>query len=108
MESFYKSTPLLHQLFEEAEKLFSNEVAVVFEGQEITYRELNAKANQLSYIILKEAKDEEIIGLSTTRSLEMLIGLLAILKAGKSYLPLDPSFPENRLGQVVASSKVKV
>src|SRR5690554_1656334 len=108
MELFYKPLPLLHQLFENAEKLFSDEKAVVFEGQAITYNELNKKASLLSYAILKAAEQEEIIGLSTTRSLEMLIGLLAILKAGKSYLPLDSSFPESRLGQIVTSSKVKV
>ncbi|HLW33102.1 MAG TPA: AMP-binding protein, partial [Aequorivita sp.] len=100
--------PLLHQLFQDAEKRFGNRTAVVFEDQHITYSELNRRAEQLSQAILQKAKDEEIICLSTARSLEMVIGLLAILKAGKSYLPLDASFPVSRLEQILISSKVRI
>jgi len=100
--------PLLHQLFQDAEKRFGNRTAVVFEDQQITYSELNRRAEQLSQAILQKAKDEEIICLSTARSLEMVIGLLAILKAGKSYLPLDSSFPVSRLEQILTSSKVRI
>jgi len=107
MELFYEPTTLLQHLFEDAEKLYPNSVAVVFEDQQITYSELNRRAEHLSYSILKEVENEEIIGLSTTRSLEMIVGLLAILKAGKSYLPLDSTFPESRLQQILSSSEVK-
>src|SRR5690606_1750059 len=64
-------------------------------------------ADNLANAILHQAKEEEIIGISTSRSLEMIIGLLGILKAGKAYLPLDPNFPESRLELIIGNSKVK-
>lgn len=105
-----KSTtlPLLHQLFENNSKGFENETAVVYNDQGITYSELNRRADILAYALLHHAKEEEIIGISTTRSLEMIISLLAILKSGKAYLPLDPHFPESRLEQIISNSKVKI
>ncbi|HLU88647.1 MAG TPA: amino acid adenylation domain-containing protein [Cyclobacteriaceae bacterium] len=107
MKSDVIFTPFLHQLFETSLKGFEDAIAVVDHGQGITYKELNKKADNLSYAILTTAKDEEIIGISTSRSVEMIISILAILKAGKAYLPLDPHFPESRLMQVISNSKVK-
>jgi amino acid adenylation domain-containing protein len=108
METKFSPFLLLHQLFEAATIEFQNETALVYQNESITYGELNHRADQLSYAILHLAKDEKIIGLSTTRSLEMIIGLLAILKSGKAYLPLDPNFPESRLDQIISNSKISI
>ncbi|MGI2909808.1 AMP-binding protein, partial [Tolypothrix sp. VBCCA 56010] len=69
-------------------------VAVVYEDQQLTYRELNAKANQLAHHLVSLGVGPEIlVGICTERSSEMVVGLLAILKAGGAYVPLDPIYP---------------
>lgn len=97
---------LLHGLFEDIVPRYKEEKAVVFHQQHLTYGELNRRADQLAHTLLLQTKTQEIIGLSTTRSLEMIVGLLAILKAGKAYLPLDPNFPLSRLEQVISGSGI--
>ena len=74
--------------------------------QKLTYGELDEKANLLSQIILKNSPKSSIVGISTTRSIETIVGVLAILKSGKAYLPLDPSYPEDRLQQIVSDSGI--
>lgn len=101
-------SPLLHHLFEDTVPHYEEESAVVFHQQHLTYGELNRRADQLAQSLLRQTKTQDIIGLSTTRSLEMIVGLLAILKAGKAYLPLDPNFPVSRLEQVISGSGVKL
>src|SRR5690606_17834574 len=98
---------LLHRLFEDSVPRYSDEKAVVFHQQHLSYRELNQQADQLAQTLLRQTKQQEIIGLSTTRSLDMIVGLLAILKAGKAYLPLDPNHPVNRLELVISGSGIK-
>ena len=72
-------------------------VAVVFENQQLTYAELNHRANQLAhYLRGLEAGPDKPVGLLVERSLEMAVGLLGILKAGAAYVPLDPAFPVER------------
>lgn len=104
--SIHRST-LLHRLFEETVPSYQDEKAVVFHQQHLTYGELNQRADQLAQTLLRQTKTQEIIGLSTTRSLEMIVGLLAILKAGKAYLPLDPNHPVNRLELVISGSGIR-
>src|SRR5690606_30947555 len=101
------TSPLLHELFENTVAHFEDATAVVFQEQQITYGELNRLSDNLSLALLDRAKNQEIIGISTTRSLEMIIALLAILKAGKAYLPLDSNFPQSRLEQILSSSHIK-
>nr|WP_294870102.1 polyketide synthase [uncultured Pedobacter sp.] len=96
----------VHQLFNIAAQDFPEITAIVFGEKSITYRELNNSAENLATVILNQAFDQQIIGISATRSIEMIVGLLAILKAGKTYLPLDSSYPENRLLQIIEDSGV--
>jgi len=71
---------------------------VVFEEQKLTYRELNAKANQLAHHLQSLGVGPEgLVGICVERSLEMVVGLLGILKAGGAYMPLDPDYPKQRL-----------
>lgn len=97
---------MVHHLFKTVAQDFPETIAVVFSEKSITYSELNKRAESLAGVIFHETPGEEIIGISATRSIEMIISLLAILKAGKTYLPLDPSYPENRLLQIKEDSGV--
>jgi amino acid adenylation domain-containing protein len=91
----------IQQLFENAVQLFKDKPAISFKDESISYSNLNIRADNLSRAILHYAPDEEIIGISTTRELNMVVAVIAILKAGKAYLPLDPTYPEDRLKQII-------
>ena len=95
----YPKDKCVHQLFEEQVKRTPETVAVVFEDQQLTYRELNSQANQLAHYLKKlGVGPETLVGICVERSLEMIVGLLGILKAGGAYVPLDPGYPKERLG----------
>lgn len=99
----------IHQLIaEQAEKTPEN-IAVVFEDQSINYRELNNKANSLAgYLQSLGVQPEERVGILIERSIEMIIGIVAILKAGAAYVPLDPAYPKERIAFMIEDSKIKV
>lgn len=81
-----------------------NGIALVFENNSITYPELLERVDNLAAAILHYAPNQEFIGISATKCIEMVIGVLAILKAGKAYLPLDPTYPQARIHQLTADS----
>ncbi len=92
----------LHELFEEQVQRTPNNVAVVFEGQELTYAQLNVRANQLAHHLQALGVEPDApVAVCIERSPEMLIGLLAVLKAGGAYVPLDPAHPKQRLAFVL-------
>ena len=99
----------IHDLFAEQVERTPDAIAVAFQDRELTYRELNEQANQLAhYLGLQGVGPDVIVGLQIERSLEMMIGLLAIHKAGGAYLPLDPDFPPDRLAFMVEDSQATV
>ncbi|MBW4636661.1 MAG: amino acid adenylation domain-containing protein [Gloeocapsa sp. UFS-A4-WI-NPMV-4B04] len=99
----------IHELFEAQVERTPDAVAVVFEDQQLTYHELNARANQLAhYLQSVGVKPEVLVGLCVERSLEMVVGLLGILKAGGAYLPLDPTYPSQRLAFMVEDAQISV
>jgi len=105
----YPQDKCIHQLFEEQVEKTPDAVAVVFENQQLTYRELNNRANQLAHYLQNlGVKPEVIVGVCMKRSPEMLIALLAILKAGGAYVPLDPAYPQERLTFMQEDSQAKV
>jgi amino acid adenylation domain-containing protein/FkbH-like protein len=105
----YPAKDCIHQLFEEQVRRAPERVALVFEGQEMSYGELNARSNQLAgYLKRMGVGPEILVGLCVQRSLEMVIGILGILKAGGAYLPLDPSYPKDRLAFMVEDAKPPV
>ncbi|NET12212.1 MAG: amino acid adenylation domain-containing protein [Okeania sp. SIO1H6] len=105
----YPSEKCIHQLFEEQVEKNPDAVAVVFEQEELTYQQLNAKANQLAHHLQSlGVKAETLVGISIERSLEMVIGLLGILKAGGAYVPIDPSYPAERLSYMLEDAAVPV
>jgi amino acid adenylation domain-containing protein/thioester reductase-like protein len=86
-----------------------NQVAVVCGEEQLTYEELNAKANQLARVLrAKGVKPETIVGIMVERSLEMIVGIFAVLKAGGAYLPLDPEYPSARISYMLQDSKTKI
>lgn len=91
-------TVCVHQRFEAVVELTPDAIAVVFEDKQLTYRELNQRANQLAhYLRTLGVERKVIVGICVERSLEMVVSLLGILKAGGAYLPLDPALPQESL-----------
>ncbi len=100
---------LAHHFFEEQEKTAPEKTAAVYGDQQITYRQLNEEANQLSrYLSSRGVGAESLVGVFIERSIDMLIGILAVIKAGGAYVPLDPSYPEERITFMLEDSGAKV
>jgi amino acid adenylation domain-containing protein len=105
----YPQDKCLHQIFEEQVIKTPNAIAVVFENQQLTYQELNEKANQLAHYLQKlGVKPETLVGICVERSLEMVIGLLGILKAGGAYVPIDPNYPTERIAYMLSDSNAQL
>ncbi|WP_138505870.1 condensation domain-containing protein, partial [Nostoc sp. PA-18-2419] len=105
----YSQEKTIHELFEAQVERTPDAVAVVFEDEQLTYGELNARANQLAhYLRTLGVKSEVLVGICVERSLWMVIGLLAILKAGGAYVPLDPTYPQQRLSFIREDAQISV
>ncbi|UXE58890.1 MAG: amino acid adenylation domain-containing protein [Woronichinia naegeliana WA131] len=105
----YSHYKCIHQLFEEQVERTPDAIAVVFEGQQLTYDELNSRANQLAhYLQSLELKLEDKIGVCIERSPLMVIAILAILKAGAAYVPLDIAYPSERLAFMIENVQCSI
>jgi amino acid adenylation domain-containing protein len=105
----YAKDQCVHELFEAQVKRTPDAIAVVYEGRQLTYRELNGKANQLGHALKKRGVGAEVrVGICMERSLEMMIGVLGILKAGGAYVPLDPVYPQQRVELILEDAGVAV
>ncbi|WP_443659035.1 non-ribosomal peptide synthase/polyketide synthase [Clostridium algidicarnis] len=105
----YSSDKTIQELFEAQVKKIPDNIAVVFEDKKLTYRELNEKSNSLAKILRnKGVKADSIVGIMVDRSLEMVIGIMGILKAGGAYLPIDSSYPKQRIEYILSDSESKV
>jgi amino acid adenylation domain-containing protein len=105
----FPSEKCVHELFEEQMRRSPQATAVVFEKEELSYGELNERANQLAWRLRELGVGPETrVGLLAERSLEMVVGLLGVLKAGAAYVPLDPDYPSERLSYMLESAQVKV
>ena len=102
----YPRDKTIIQLFEEQAKKHSSEIAVTFENESLTYKELDEKSNQLAHFLKLnyKIKDGDVIGIFIDKSLEMIIGMLAILKSGAAFLPLDFELPIERLSYIISNS----
>src|SRR6185369_10283683 len=99
----------IHELFEQQVERTPEAVALVYEAEQVSYRELNERANQLAHYLRQlGVGPEERVGICVERSVEMVVGLLGILKAGGAYVPLDAQYPEERLRFMLADAQVGV
>ncbi|WP_416362916.1 non-ribosomal peptide synthetase [Pseudomonas sp. NFX183] len=97
----------IHQLFSQQASKRADAPALTFAGETLTYRELDARANRLAWMLRERGVGPQVrVGLALPRSLEMVIGLLAILKAGGAYVPLDPEYPLDRLLYMIEDSGI--
>ncbi|MGE5659091.1 MAG: amino acid adenylation domain-containing protein [Actinomycetota bacterium] len=105
----YPKNKCVHQLFEEQAERTPDSIAVIFEHQSITYRELNNRANQLAHHLQQRGVEPEtVVAICAERSLEIMVGMLGILKAGGAYLPIDPATPIERKALMLKDAQAKV
>ena len=105
----YSRDLCLHELFEGQAERTPDEIALVFEDEHLTWIELDRRADQLAAHLQKLGVGPEVlVGICMERSLEMVIGLLGILKVGGAYVPLDPAYPRERLAHMIADSQMPV
>ena len=105
----YPRDKTITQLFEEQVEKTPDNIAVVFENQKLTYRELNERANSLAnYLRSQKIGRNDIVGIMVNRSLEMIISILAVLKSGACYIPIDPEYPQDRIAYMLNNSNTKL
>ncbi len=105
----YPRNKTIIELFEEQVKLTPNHVALVFKDESLTYQELNEKANQLAHYLKENGvKSHDIISVCMNKNISFIISILAALKCGAAYLPINPSYPFNRINYIVENSKSSV
>ncbi len=97
----------IHQMFEQAARATPDATALVFGRHALSYAELNGRANRLAHVLIaRGAGPDQLIGISIDRSLELVVAVLAVLKAGAAYVALDPAYPRARLEYMLDDSAV--
>jgi amino acid adenylation domain-containing protein len=106
----YPKDKVLQELFQEQVEKTPNNLAVIFRDKKLTYRELNERSNQLARTLRKRGvRPDQIVGLMVDdNTIEMIIGMISILKAGGAFLPIDPDFPKERIEYMFADSNIAI
>jgi amino acid adenylation domain-containing protein len=105
----YSSHAVVHRLFEDQVKRTPTSIAAACSGKQITYEELNRRANQLAHYLRRCGVGPDVlVGVCVERSVELLVALLGVLKSGGAYVPLDPLFPKERLAQILEDADAPV
>ncbi|MBR3132955.1 MAG: amino acid adenylation domain-containing protein [Clostridia bacterium] len=105
---FYKDAPI-HSFIEKQVDLCADKTAVICNGEKITYKELNEKANQLARkLVIEGVKPDTFVGIICNRSIELIISILAVLKSGAAYVPIDPEYPEERIHYMIENSETTI
>jgi amino acid adenylation domain-containing protein/thioester reductase-like protein len=108
MSNFQHHT-LIHQFIEHQAEQTPDAIAVTFQDRQLTYQQLNCKANQIArYLQTLGVQPETLVGICIDRSLDLVIALLGILKAGGAYVPLDPSYPSERIAFMIEDSQLPI
>jgi len=107
-DASYPADRGIHELFAAQVERNPHAVAVVFEDQQLTYAQLNQRANQLANSLLKSGATGKVVGIYMDRSAEMMVALLGVLKSGAAYLPLDPEYPQERIDFILGEAQVPV
>jgi amino acid adenylation domain-containing protein/non-ribosomal peptide synthase protein (TIGR01720 family) len=101
--------PCVHHWFESQVESTPDKIAVVYENQQLTYNQLNQRANQLAHHLQKLGVGTEVlVGICVERSLDLVVGVLGILKAGGAYVPIDPTYPKERLAFILQDTQAPV
>ncbi|CAF4778221.1 unnamed protein product, partial [Rotaria socialis] len=100
----------LHKLFEEEAEKSCDKIAVVYGDVQLTYRELNEKANQLAHYLrsICDIQPDDLIALFLDKSELMIVSILAVWKSGAAYAPIDPSYPDKRIQFILQDTKAKI
>lgn len=105
----YPENKTLAQLIEEQALNTPDKIAITFEDKSLTFKELNDKSNMLAHFLrLKGLNRNEIVGIMTERSLELIVAILGVLKSGACYIPIDPTFPKSRINYMLTNSNAKL
>ncbi|WP_119328509.1 non-ribosomal peptide synthetase [Cysteiniphilum halobium] len=106
----YPKDKTIHQLFEEQVKKNPDNIAIVFEDEQLSYAQLNVKANQLARYLRSIAtiEPDTLIVIALDKSLEMVIGILSVLKSGTAYVPIDLSYPDERVKYILDDTKASL
>lgn len=105
----YSKSKTIYQLFEEQVQAKPNNTAVVFGEEKLSYKELNNKSNRLARVLIdKGVCKEVIVGILAQRSIGTVVAILAIMKAGGTYLPIDPQYPQNRIKFLIEDSSTEI
>ena len=101
----YPKTRTIHRLFEEQVEKTPDYTAVVFEDQKLSYSELNEQSNQFARTLTRlGVKPDSVVAILLNRSIDMIVAMIAILKAGAAYLPVDPEYPDDRIQYILSDS----
>ncbi|MDT3311984.1 non-ribosomal peptide synthase/polyketide synthase [Pseudomonas sp. rhizo66] len=99
----------IHQAIEAQAERYPDAIAVTYDGQRLTYAELNRRANQWAHALIARGVGPDVrVGVAVERSLDMIVAILAVLKAGGAYVPLDPGYPDDRLSYMIADSGIEL
>lgn len=105
----YSPNDCFHQRFEDQVEAQPDSIAIRFEDHQLTYAELNRRANQLAHTLQRSGVEPGVlVGICVERSLELVVGLLGILKAGGAYVPLDPAYPAERLALMIEDARIPI
>ncbi|RNA62698.1 amino acid adenylation domain-containing protein [Chryseobacterium nematophagum] len=108
--SEYDTTVTIHELFERQVERTPDHIALVYENVKLTYRELNERSNRLAHYLLQnhQIQPDELIPLCLERSEQMLVSILGLLKSGGAYVPMDPSYPMDRIEHILKDTKARL
>ncbi|MBR3152338.1 MAG: amino acid adenylation domain-containing protein [Clostridia bacterium] len=105
----FSKIPTIHSYIEKSASIYPDKIAVISNGEKISYKELNEKANQLARkLVEKGVKPDSFVGILCNRSIELIIAILAVLKSGAAYLPIDPEYPQERISYMLEDSNTKL
>ncbi|CAM2005329.1 MupA/Atu3671 family FMN-dependent luciferase-like monooxygenase [Acanthopleuribacter pedis] len=105
----FDRSPCIHTLFEAQVAKTPDDIAVVFEAEEVSYAELNQRANQLAHFLIERGiGPDTLVGISVSRSVDLIVAIMGTLKAGGAYVPLDPDYPSDRLAYMIEDAKIKL
>jgi len=108
-EKNYGQLLCLHEYFQMQVERTPENTAVIFQGEKVSYSELNERANRLAcYLRERGTGPEKMVGVCMERSVELVVGLLGILKAGGAYVPIDPEYPQERISYMINDSGVEI